>query len=238
MANIEIDQGSGFCFGVGERHPQGRGGTGQGRHALLPGRHRAQQPRGGALERMGLVTINHEEFGLLHDATGDAPRPRRTGPRPTRLPGATASKSSTPPAPWCSDSKNASSKSITARTTRTSKSSSTARADMPKCWAWWDRLPDGPSSSRTWRRPSNWISTAAIRLYSQTTKSLSGFREVVDYIQAHIEPGVSFQYYDTICRQVANRIPNIREFAAAHDLVFFVSGKKRLQRQDAHSANA
>ena len=66
----------------------------------------------------------------------------------------------------------------------------------------------------------------SIRLYSQTTKSLSGFREVVDYIQAHIAPGVTFQYYDTICRQVANRIPNIREFAASHDLVFFVSGKK------------
>ena len=57
----------------------------------------------------------------------------------------------------------------------------------------------------------------SIRLYSQTTKSLSGFREVVDYIQAHIEPGVSFQYYDTICRQVANRIPNMIDSAAEID---------------------
>lgn len=65
-----------------------------------------------------------------------------------------------------------------------------------------------------------------IRLYSQTTKSLDGFREIVDYIRQHISPQATFEYHDTICRQVANRIPNIRRFAAAHDLIFFVSGKK------------
>lgn len=65
-----------------------------------------------------------------------------------------------------------------------------------------------------------------IRLYSQTTKSLDEFREIVAYIQAHIAPHVTFQFYDTICRQVANRMPEIRRFAAAHDLVFFVCGHK------------
>ena len=65
-----------------------------------------------------------------------------------------------------------------------------------------------------------------IRLHSQTTKSLDEFKEIIAYIKEHISPNVTFQYYDTICRQVANRIPNIRRFAAAHDLVFFVSGKK------------
>lgn len=65
-----------------------------------------------------------------------------------------------------------------------------------------------------------------IRLYSQTTKSLEGFQEIVAYIKEHISPGATFEFYDTICRQVANRMPNIRKFAAAHDLIFFVSGKK------------
>ncbi len=65
-----------------------------------------------------------------------------------------------------------------------------------------------------------------IRLYSQTTKSLEGFRNIVGYIQEHINPDASFKYFDTICRQVANRMPNIRQFAASHDLIFFVSGKK------------
>ena len=66
----------------------------------------------------------------------------------------------------------------------------------------------------------------SIRLYSQTTKSLDEFRKIVDYIQQHISHDATFEYYDTICRQVANRIPNIRRFAASHELVFFVSGKK------------
>ncbi len=66
----------------------------------------------------------------------------------------------------------------------------------------------------------------SIFLFSQTTKSLEEFRKIVEYIKQHISNGATFEYADTICRQVANRIPNIRKFAAAHDLVFFVSGKK------------
>lgn len=65
-----------------------------------------------------------------------------------------------------------------------------------------------------------------IRLFSQTTKSLDEFQEIVEYIKKNISPGATFEYYDTICRQVANRMPKLREFAATHDLVFFVSGKK------------
>ena len=66
----------------------------------------------------------------------------------------------------------------------------------------------------------------SIRLFSQTTKSLDEFQEIVEYIKHHISPDATFEYYDTICRQVANRMPNLREFAATHDLIFFVSGKK------------
>lgn len=65
-----------------------------------------------------------------------------------------------------------------------------------------------------------------IRLFSQTTKSLDEFQEIVAYIKEHISSDTTFEYYDTICRQVANRMPKLREFAAAHDLIFFVSGKK------------
>lgn len=52
-----------------------------------------------------------------------------------------------------------------------------------------------------------------ICLFSQTTKSLDGFREVVDEIRKRIADGVQFEYFDTICRQVANRLPNIKTFA-------------------------
>ena len=65
-----------------------------------------------------------------------------------------------------------------------------------------------------------------IALFSQTTKSLDGFRKVVSEIEKRISPDVSFQYHDTICRQVANRLPNIQRFASEHDWVYFVAGKK------------
>ena len=65
-----------------------------------------------------------------------------------------------------------------------------------------------------------------ICLYSQTTMPLDEFRKIVDYVQQHISPEATFTYYDTICRQVANRMPNIRGFAHRHDVVLFVCGKK------------
>ena len=65
-----------------------------------------------------------------------------------------------------------------------------------------------------------------VRLYSQTTKSLDEFRQIVSYIEENINPSASFQYFDTICRQVANRMPNIRKFAASHDVILFVCGQK------------
>ena len=68
--------------------------------------------------------------------------------------------------------------------------------------------------------------TKDISLYSQTTKSLEGFQQIVLYIEQHLSPTATFHYYDTICRQVANRMPHIRDFASKHDVILFVCGKK------------
>ena len=65
-----------------------------------------------------------------------------------------------------------------------------------------------------------------IYLFSQTTMSLDGFHQVIDYITTHTLEPAHFHYADTICRQVANRLPNIRSFAARHDVIIFVSGLK------------
>lgn len=65
-----------------------------------------------------------------------------------------------------------------------------------------------------------------ISLYSQTTKPLEGFRQVVELIQSRISPDATFVYCDTICRQVANRMEGIRRFAGRHDAVLFVCGIK------------
>ena len=68
--------------------------------------------------------------------------------------------------------------------------------------------------------------TRDIYLYSQTTKSLDEFHRIIEYIQEHISPDATFKSFDTICRQVANRMPNISTFATRHDLVLFVCGRK------------
>jgi 4-hydroxy-3-methylbut-2-enyl diphosphate reductase len=65
-----------------------------------------------------------------------------------------------------------------------------------------------------------------IYLYSQTTKSLDEFHRIIEYIQGHIAEGATFRSFDTICRSVANRMPNISQFATRHDLILFVCGKK------------
>ena len=65
-----------------------------------------------------------------------------------------------------------------------------------------------------------------IYLYSQTTKSLDEFHRIIDYIQSHITPSATFKSFDTICRNVANRMPSITQFAVRHDLILFVCGRK------------
>ena len=65
-----------------------------------------------------------------------------------------------------------------------------------------------------------------IYLYSQTTKSLDEYHRIIEYIQQHIAPEATFRSFDTICRSVANRMPNISQFATRHDLILFVCGRK------------
>lgn len=65
-----------------------------------------------------------------------------------------------------------------------------------------------------------------INLYSQTTKNLDEYRHIIEYIQGNVSPEAAFKSYDTICRQVANRMPHIAEFAAHHDVILFVCGRK------------
>ncbi|NDV47116.1 4-hydroxy-3-methylbut-2-enyl diphosphate reductase [Paludibacter sp. 221] len=65
-----------------------------------------------------------------------------------------------------------------------------------------------------------------IFFFSQTTKSLDGFKDLVQKISAKMEDGATFKYSDTICHHVSKRMPNIIKFASENDIILFVSGKK------------
>lgn len=72
--------------------------------------------------------------------------------------------------------------------------------------------------------------TRPIYLFSQTTKSVEGFQALVEAIESRFRdsgiPGYRFEYHDTICRSVANRVKELQAFARANDIVFFVGGTK------------
>lgn len=65
-----------------------------------------------------------------------------------------------------------------------------------------------------------------VALYSQTTRSLEGWRCMVERIRSRLHEGVEFTYADTICRQVSGRVEHLRSFASAHAMILFVSGSK------------
>jgi 4-hydroxy-3-methylbut-2-en-1-yl diphosphate reductase len=60
-------------------------------------------------------------------------------------------------------------------------------------------------------------------LYSQTTKSTDKFYEIKKILE---DAGIEVNANDTICRQVSNRDKELRDFAGKFDHIVFVSGTK------------
>lgn len=71
-----------------------------------------------------------------------------------------------------------------------------------------------------------------VTLFSQTTKSTKGFYELSQKIENRIKTSkgelteLDFNANDSICRQVSNREPQLKNFAQQNDVILFVSGKK------------
>lgn len=226
MTKVEIDAGSGFCFGVvtaihKAEEELAKGGT---LYCLGDIVHNGREVE--RLREMGLVTINHEEMEQLHHvkvllrAHGEPPETYELARRNNieiidatcpvvlqlqkRIKQEYQKKEDTKDKQIVIYGKNGHAEVLGL----VGQTQGTAIVI--------ERLEEVDKLDFTHN----------ISLYSQTTKSLDGFREVVENIQKRISPDAEFAYYDTICRQVANRMPNLRKFASAHDLVFFVSGKK------------
>ena len=225
MAKVEIDEGSGFCFGVvtainKAEEELTKGGT---LYCLGDIVHNSREVE--RLKAMGLITINHEEFNRLHDvkvllrAHGEPPETYTIARRNTiEIIDATCP--------------------VVLRLQKKIKQEYIQEDDEEKQIVIYGKNGHAEVLGLVGQTTGQAIViekleeagtldfSKSIRLYSQTTKSLDEFQKIVEYIKEHISPDVTFEYYDTICRQVANRIPNIKKFAASHDLVFFVSGKK------------
>ncbi len=70
-----------------------------------------------------------------------------------------------------------------------------------------------------------------VALFSQTTMEIIEFGRIRQLIfdrlkeKGHLDPERDFIVFNTICGQVSGREPNLRAFAADHDTVIFVSGR-------------
>ena len=223
MLNIEIDSGSGFCFGVTTAIQKAEEELAKGNTLYCLGDivHNGQECE--RLKAMGLITINHEEFAQLHDvkvllrAHGE------------------------PPATYELARKNnieiidATCPVVLRLQKRIKQEYDKASGQQIVIYGKNGHAEvlglvgqtNGEAIVIEGLKEVNRLDFSKdIRLYSQTTKSLDEFRQIVEHIQEHIAPDATFEYHDTICRQVANRMPNIRQFAASHDLIFFVCGRK------------
>ena len=65
-----------------------------------------------------------------------------------------------------------------------------------------------------------------VSLYSQTTKRIEDFYEIVEVLKNHVNHGLRVHINDTICRQVSNRVPHLKKFAANFDMILFVASEK------------
>lgn len=223
MLQIEIDSGSGFCFGVTTAIKKAEEELAKGIQLYCLGDivHNGMECE--RLKRMGLTTINHEEMSKLHNATVLL-RAHGEPPATYRL----------------ADNNNIEIIDATCPV---------VLQLQRRIKAQYESLPDsqivifgknghaevlglvGQTQGHAiviekFDDVKQLDFTRDIYLYSQTTKSVDEFHRITDYIHEHISAGATFQSFDTICRQVANRMPNIKAFAARHDLVLFVCGHK------------
>ena len=223
MIQVEIDQGSGFCFGVTTaiRKAEEELSKGNTLYCLGDIVHNGMECE--RLRRLGLVTINHEELKSLCDtkvllrAHGEPPVTYETARRNhIEIIDATCP--------------------VVLQLQKRIKSQYQAHPEAQIVI--FGKPGHAEVLGLVGQTEGHAIVIAHLEdvmqldfsrdiyLYSQTTKSLEEFQRIVEYIQQHISPEAHFQRFDTICRQVANRISNITSFAAKHDLVLFVCGRK------------
>ena len=220
---IEIDEGSGFCFGVTTAIKKAEEELEKGATLYCLGDivHNSMEVE--RLSKKGLVTINHDQLRDLHHvkvllrAHGEPPETYETARRndieiidatcPVVLALQRRIKrqfTTNPQAQIVIYGKNGHAEVLGLVGQTLQKAIVVERLDDVK--------------SLDFHRD--------IFLYSQTTKSLDEFHRIIDYIQSHIAAEAKFRSFDTICRQVANRMPHIAEFASRHHLILFVAGSK------------
>ena len=223
---IEIDEHSGFCFGVVTAIKKAEEELSKGGVLYCLGdivRNGSEVKR---LEEAGLVTIDHEQFAKLHDvkvllrAHGEPPATYEMAKRNN----ITLIDATCP---------------VVLMLQKRIKTEYDTEGDKSRIVIFGKKghaevnglVGQTDNKAIVIESPSEVSKVGLdkdISLFSQTTKPLDEYNEVAESLREGLKQngGYSLKFNDTICRQVANRIPNIFNFAKVHDLIIFVSGKK------------
>ena len=226
---IEIDTGSGFCFGVTTAIKKAEEELAKGSTLYCLGDivHNGMECE--RLRKMGLVTINHDEMARLHDAKvllrahGEPPATYELARRNNiEIIDATC------PVVLMLQ-KRIKQQYETANTHHPSPNTQIVifgKKGHAEVLGLVGQTQGNAIVIENFDEVKKLDFTRDIYLYSQTTKSLDEFHRIIAYIQQHIAPTATFRSFDTICRSVANRMGGISQFAVRHDLILFVCGRK------------
>ena len=225
MLNIEIDKKSGFCFGVVNAISKAEEELAKGVTLYCLGDivHNGQEVE--RLTKMGLITIDHDQFAQLHDAKvllrahGEPPRTYEIA-KENNL---TLIDASCPVVLKLQSRIKKAYQNAPTPDTQIVIYGEKGHAEVNGLVGQTDEKAIVIESEADLHKLDF---AKKIQLFSQTTKSLDGFNELVITLSKKVEKNDNFEYFDTICRQVANRIPNITTFAKQNDIIIFVSGKK------------
>ena len=228
---IEIDSGSGFCFGVTTAIKKAEEELAKGNTLYCLGDivHNGMECE--RLRQMGLITINHDDMARLHNvkvllrAHGEPPETYELARRnnieiidatcPVVLQLQKRIKSQYE-APSCLPPSGEAGRGLVIF----------GKKGHAEVLGLVGQTQGNATVIESFDEVTKLDFTRDIYLYSQTTKSLDEFHRIIDYIQQHISPTATFKSFDTICRSVANRMPSISQFASRHDLILFVCGRK------------
>lgn len=225
MSNIEIDPKSGFCFGVVNAIKKAEEELDKGGTLYCLGDIVHNNIEVDRLEKLGLITINHEQFSQLKNARVLL---RAHGEPPSTY--EIARKNNIEIIDASCPVVLRLQKKIHDKYTIEKENDTQIVIYGKKGHAEVNGLLGQTDSNTFIVENKNDLDKLNfeqnICLFSQTTKPLDGFQEIIDIIKDRISENAKFEYFDTICRQVSNRIPNIKEFATNHDMIFFVAGEK------------
>ena len=226
MLQIEIDNNSGFCFGVTTAIKKAEEELAQGRPLYCLGDIVHNGMECDRLREMGLITINHDEMRELHDvkvllrAHGEPPETYELARRNNiEIIDATCPV-------VLQLQKRIKEKFLEGQGGVTPQIVIFGKKGHAEVLGLVGQTQSTAIVIESFDEVKKLDFSRDIYLYSQTTKSLDEFHRIIDYIQSHMASGVTFKSFDTICRSVANRMPNISQFAAKHDLILFVCGRK------------